>query len=392
MKICRVEKWGDVWRLVAFRNAPSTRQRDQPRVHKVSHEDEGEFWERKWQEEEEDAERRFDSSISRARSRVRELAYCNSWDYFATFTLAEEKQDRFDLRQFVKDFGNWIGNYNKKYKCSLKYIIIPERHKSGAWHAHGLLSGLAPDSLIINEHGYLDLPYYRARFGFISLSRIRDNKKTANYVTKYITKDSAATADTMQKNAHLFYASRGLKGRDILWQGASKFDGGYNNLWCTVKYTSSWDEVTEVIRLGCNYADTKRYFILSDIGSYKRYSSRYRARALEKGSERQVQRSRAREDSSCDSNGVHNGGLGKSPSWCGRGEGALTPTLTEEELEQCRRAHEVILLRRKEENRIALSVSRPVIGTPSDLTQEAFGEQLTFLGLLNDGGGLHNGT
>lgn len=249
--ICRVEKWGDTWRLVRF-NAVSNQPRKQrePPVHKISHEDEGEFWERKWDEEETAESRRFESSLARARARVRELAYCNLWEYFATFTLAEEKQDRFDLRGFIKDLGNWIGNYNKKYKCSLKYLIIPERHKNGAWHAHGLLMGVDEKSTVINEHGYLDIPYYRNRFGYISLSRIKDNKKTANYVTKYITKDSAATADTMQKGAHLYYASRGLKEREILWQGDSNFEGGCNTLWCTVKYTTDFEEVANVIRKG----------------------------------------------------------------------------------------------------------------------------------------------
>lgn len=390
MRICRVEKWGDVWRLVEFKSTPRGQHpREQPKVHKISHEDEGEFWERKWQEEEDGEKRRFESSISRARARVRELAYCNPWDYFATFTLAEEKQDRFDLRQFVKDFGNWIGNYNKKYKCSLKYIIIPERHKSGAWHAHGLLSGLAPDSLVINEHGYLDLPYYRARFGYISLSRIRDNKKTANYVTKYITKDSAATADTMQKNAHLFYASRGLKGREILWQGASKFDGGYKTLWCTVKYTSSWDEVTDVIRLGCNYADRKRYFLLSDFGRVSRLSRGHRTRAIQEGRRRQVQGDRPETEGTCFKNGRPLLRVGDTVETCGRGAGDI---LTEEELELCRRAHERLLLERKERDRIAIAVSRPSADSMEERTQDVYGEQLTFLGLLNDKGGFENGT
>lgn len=180
---------------------------------------------------------RMDNNICRARGKVREYGLCNDWDYFATFTLNAEKQDRFDLSQWVKDFGNWIQNYKKKYRCTeFAYLIIPEQHKSGAWHAHGLLRGLAPESLVKNEHGYLDLPYYAKRFGYISLDPVKDKRKCASYITKYVSKDARATARALRAGQHLYYQSRGLKGKEILEEWEGDFDSEWENDFVKIKW------------------------------------------------------------------------------------------------------------------------------------------------------------
>lgn len=153
---------------------------------------------------------KLSNNISRARGRVFELAMCNEWQYFCTLTLNEDNIDRYNLNLAVKRFGEWVGNYNKKYHTKLKYLLVPEQHKDGAWHFHGLLNNISSDSLVKNMYGYLDLPFFVKRFGFISLSPIRDHNRTANYITKYVTKTMTATS--VELNKHLFYASRGLDG------------------------------------------------------------------------------------------------------------------------------------------------------------------------------------
>lgn len=147
-------------------------------------------------------------NLARARSSIRELALCNPWEYFVTLTLNPDKQDRFSLDGFVRDLGVWIGNYNKKFGVHLKYLLVPEQHKNGAWHMHGLLHDVSPQSVTRNSHGYLDMPYYANRFGFISLDPIRDQNKCSSYITKYVTKD---TGKGVAVSKHLFYHSRGLE-------------------------------------------------------------------------------------------------------------------------------------------------------------------------------------
>lgn len=191
-----------------------------------------------------DSKERFSQSVSRARSRVREIALCNYWDYFCTFTLNEEKQDRFDIDGFVRDFGYWIGNYNKKFNTNLKYLVVPEQHKNGAWHMHGLLSGVSPDSVITNEHGYLTMPYYEKRFGFINLSEIMDSNKTATYVAKYITKSDCA----LESKKHLFYSSRGLNGKMIVdyYQTNENFKSEWYNEYVGISWKNA-DEIADII-------------------------------------------------------------------------------------------------------------------------------------------------
>lgn len=152
-------------------------------------------------------------NLARARSSIRELALCNPWEYFVTLTLNPDKQDRFSLDDYVRDLGVWIGNYNKKFHTHLKYLLVPEQHKNGAWHMHGLLHDVSPESVCRNIHGYLDMPYYANRFGFISLDPIKDQNKCSSYITKYVTKD---TGKGVEVSKHLYYHSRGLEKAEVL--------------------------------------------------------------------------------------------------------------------------------------------------------------------------------
>ena len=161
-------------------------------------------------------EERFASSVSRARSTIFEIAMCNDFEHFCTFTLDKEKRDRFDLGTFRKDFTQFIRDLNKKRSENekIKYLLIPEQHQDGAWHLHGLLHGLSEKELKVNEYGYQDWKAYRDRFGFFSVSPIRDSVACAKYITKYITKDYDETA--LEKNKHLYFASKGLKRKECI--------------------------------------------------------------------------------------------------------------------------------------------------------------------------------
>lgn len=182
---------------------------------------------------------RLENNVARARSRVRELASCNPWDYFATFTIDGHKQDRFNLAMYSKRLGEWFGNFNRDYKAHVSYLVVPEQHKNGAYHAHGLLSGIPAGALTVNEHGHLDWPRYRARFGFISLDPVRDRLACAAYITKYVSKDLDSTHH--EKGEHLFYASRGLEGRQRL--GAipvsSSARAEYEGEWCGLQWSKA---------------------------------------------------------------------------------------------------------------------------------------------------------
>ncbi len=162
---------------------------------------------------------KLDSNRARAISTVRELVLCNPWEYFCTLTVSPEHYDRHNLKAYQKDLSEFLHTYNRS--CAeaekVKYLLIPEMHKDGAWHMHGFLSGIKPSDLYVNPYGYLGWKSYEKRFGYISFSKIRDIDRTANYATKYISKD--ASKNVADLGAHLYYASKNLKRADLVYRG-----------------------------------------------------------------------------------------------------------------------------------------------------------------------------
>lgn len=167
----------------------------------------------------EEVEGKFSQSISRAKSVIYQVAVCNDWDYFCTFTINKENFDRYDFKPFYKAFTQWLRDYRKKYKCKIEYLLVPEQHQDGAWHLHGLMRGIPSDHLSLFVPGlhpqklvdgrYLNWGRASTRFGFCSLDTIRDPMAVAGYVTKYITKDLLESNNRF--GAHLYFCSIGLR-------------------------------------------------------------------------------------------------------------------------------------------------------------------------------------
>lgn len=161
---------------------------------------------------------KLDASLSRARRVVLELGLCNTWDYFFTCTLDASKLDRFDLVGFNKKLSQFMRDMRKKYGSHISFLLIPEKHKDGAWHMHGLVSGIPRDRLTafirglhpdkLCNRGYLNWPDYASRFGFCSLSPIKDPYRVAYYITKYVTKDLCQRKNEV--GSHLYYSSQRL--------------------------------------------------------------------------------------------------------------------------------------------------------------------------------------
>lgn len=158
---------------------------------------------------------KLDCALARARTVVRELALCSDWEWFCTLTFDRRKvRSRWDLKGLVVVLMQWLQNMRKRYYPTLRYLLIPEQHKSGAWHFHGLFSGIpcsdlpwfAPRRLIRN--GFLEWTDCRLRFGWCSFAPLKNPIAAAFYVSKYITKSLADSA--AMKGVHTHYQSRGL--------------------------------------------------------------------------------------------------------------------------------------------------------------------------------------
>lgn len=142
-------------------------------------------------------------SLSRTKRNIRELALCNDFEYFATFTVNSEKCDRYVLND-VQDKLKKVLHKIKRNNKNFAFLIITEKHKDGAFHFHGLIKGIS--DLYVNNNGYLSSMIFDNELGFNSFSKIKDYTKCCNYITKYITKDCI-------KNSHnqIYISSRRLK-------------------------------------------------------------------------------------------------------------------------------------------------------------------------------------
>lgn len=177
-------------------------------------------------------EERLQSSISRTKNRIFELALCNEFTMFCTLTQDEKKvRDRYDLDTFRKDFAHFVRNLNRSREVPIKYLMIPEQHKNGAWHIHGFFSGLEVGTdltaftledhiphrlrnMIKDGETVYNWTKYAKKYGFFTATAIKDKVAASSYITKYVTKDVAKQA--LESGRHLFFASQGLKGREVV--------------------------------------------------------------------------------------------------------------------------------------------------------------------------------
>lgn len=165
---------------------------------------------------------KFYSSFARAKSVFFDVVMSNDWDYFVTLTLDPQKYDRHDLSTWRKDLNQWFRDLRKR-GLDISYAFVPERHKDGAWHIHGLLrcpqlwdylqpfeKGKHPKKLVDGAENQLWRwwPEYQERFGFASFSPIRNHEACCRYVCKYITKDMARVNASL--HSQLYTCSAGL--------------------------------------------------------------------------------------------------------------------------------------------------------------------------------------
>lgn len=130
-----------------------------------------------------DPNRSLKVSYNRTVSHVADLIHANEWDWFFTLTFDERKVDRYNYEKcsdLVHHFTDLL------YRAGARYIIVPEKHKDGAWHFHGLLKDLSFDELYTNSNGYLSFKRYK--YGFTSLDPVRDTHRAGTYILKYLVK------------------------------------------------------------------------------------------------------------------------------------------------------------------------------------------------------------
>lgn len=145
------------------------------------------------------------NNIIRARTTILDYCLCNNFKYFVTLTI-KPIYNRHDLDWLRKRTNQIIRELRRKFDCPFKYILIPEQHKDGSWHLHGLFDSSFENDFYINCHGYLSWSSYDV-IGFSSISVIDNYIATCRYITKYVHKDF----EKREKTKHLYFQSNNLK-------------------------------------------------------------------------------------------------------------------------------------------------------------------------------------
>lgn len=128
-------------------------------------------------------------SMRRARAKLRRLALANDFEYFVTLTLDPAKIDRYDGAAVTKALGRWCDNMVRRN--GLRYILVPERHKDGAFHFHGFFAGhglqAVESGVEWDGRPVYNLPQWT--YGFTTAQRLYgDYHAAVGYCCKYIGK------------------------------------------------------------------------------------------------------------------------------------------------------------------------------------------------------------
>ena len=146
-------------------------------------------------------------ALWKIKTKIKDYILCNDFDYFWTLTF---DSDRYNYAVAFEKMGKWLEKMRKKYG-KFNYIMIPELHKDGAIHFHGVTGGL---NAVVRDSGvkHKGVKVYNCtdwQHGFTTLTRVRSKEKTATYVTKYVTKEMQNSI--VGKGKKKYWCSRGLR-------------------------------------------------------------------------------------------------------------------------------------------------------------------------------------
>lgn len=156
-------------------------------------------------------ERSVVSSLKRAKNKIYDLSRANEWEYFITLTFSPERVDRYDYSDCTKKLSKWLNHMQTDCNGTLKYLVVPERHKDGAYHFHGLIADCEGLDILPSGHydktGKAIYNLGKYKFGFTTATRVEVNAAVTKYITKYTTKDLMEHT----KNKKKYWCSRNLK-------------------------------------------------------------------------------------------------------------------------------------------------------------------------------------
>lgn len=162
-------------------------------------------------------EKRTKSQSFSIKRRIRGYALGNDFKWFVTLTIDPKKYENKDYDETKRILLNWC-RYMRDTYGKFDYLLIPEFHRSKAIHFHGLMGDIpakfeeaihpkTKKKLLRNDRQIYNLKDWK--FGFSDCEEIIDRERTANYITKYITKELMSNKKMFRKKR--YFVSKGLK-------------------------------------------------------------------------------------------------------------------------------------------------------------------------------------
>jgi len=239
-------------KLVKFESAYEDKQNTNPFDGKVI---------RNWEDfdiyEEEQIKNKF-RSWNRMKQKIFSYARCCQWEYFITLTINPEKIDRMDFSLCSKFVRQWLNNQRKRFAPELQYLIVPEQHKDGAWHFHGLLANVGNISFVDSEHltknNEIIYNLSKYTYGWTTATKVVDFHKVSRYICKYITKN----VTDLLVGKHRYFVSSNIPEPDtmILFLEDSEV-----NEYLEMYAASVGKDVVRVSEIGNNESFTKVKYI-----------------------------------------------------------------------------------------------------------------------------------
>lgn len=146
-------------------------------------------------------EERTRRQIYAIRRKIKGYALSNDFQWFVTLTFDPEKIDSFNYETAKNTLLKWCRKMRdecrKLDECKqFDYLMIPELHKSGAVHFHGLLGDIPASfeeaanpktGAPLVRHGRQVYNLTKWKYGFSDCEKIESPEKAASYITKYVT-------------------------------------------------------------------------------------------------------------------------------------------------------------------------------------------------------------
>ena len=145
----------------------------------------------------------FLQAIQRTKTAITDYSLCNDFQYFVTLTLDPKKIDRYDYNKIVPKITYFLR------RNLTKYLLVPEKHKDGAFHFH-LLANIPTTQLSHTFANNYTLSTYN--LGYSNARPITqsetDRQRISYYIQKYITKDLIKTVPNGRKR---YWVSKNLQ-------------------------------------------------------------------------------------------------------------------------------------------------------------------------------------